>query len=72
MKIKNLKTAVQEAKRFIERSEALEAAHAHHIETYPRAANEGYIATYLPKERGAVTRSSLDLTRALATLRQER
>lgn len=62
MNIHTLDIAITEARRFIERGEALQ-----------KAAVEGDNRIYwgsCPKESGAVKRASMDLTRALADLRK--
>lgn len=58
MRDTQLETAVAEAKRFIERVEALKRAEANESD-YNH-----------PRESGAVRRASMDLTRALADLRR--
>ena len=68
-----LKEAKAECARFLERVNALEEAeHAARL-AYAKLSSEtvaiGYDYSYSPKEQGAVRRSSLDLTRALAKLR---
>lgn len=63
MNIQTLDAAMAEARRFIERGEALVKA------TVPAKSINGF--DYLPpKECGAVKRASMDLTRALADLRR--
>lgn len=56
--------AVSEAKRFIACAEALpgptEHGHAGHT----------WVQYYFPREQGAIRRSSMDLTRALADMRR--
>ena len=61
MEANNLKEAIEEAKRFIERTEQLQLA-ARLNE------NSTYIGGY-PTEQGAVKRASMDLTRSLSKLR---
>lgn len=59
-----IKTAEAEAKRFLSR--VAEWRKAQRTETYP-------LGTYTPgtpRESGALRRSSMDLTRALATMRK--
>lgn len=63
MKKETLKVCIEEAERFLKRAQELEGA-----EDGKDA--EGYY--YNPKEQAAVLRSSMDLTRALADLRQGR
>lgn len=53
-----IKSAVADAKRFIERAEVFDAATKH----------PGGYAT--PKESGALRRASMDLTRSLADMRR--
>jgi hypothetical protein len=53
-----IETAAAEAKRFLERVNALQAV------------NKSNNEWEQPKERGAVRRASMDLTRALAELRK--
>lgn len=58
-----LRIAVEEARRFISRAEALP----------PPTAPEGdyqYLFDSFPKEKAAIKRASMDLTRALADLRK--
>lgn len=59
-----LKIAIAEAERFLERAKTLPP-----IRKYPHGLNE-YDDSYFPKEQGAIRRSSMDLTRALADLRK--
>ena len=65
MKNETLITAIQEAKRFIEKAEQLQKIKQ---EIDP---NSIYYVSF-PKESGSVRRASLDLTRTLADLRQGR
>lgn len=58
-----LQSAMNEARRFLERAEALQKA-----EQSP--ARKGYY--YNPREQGDVKRASMDLTRMLADLRMGR
>lgn len=51
-----LKVAVEEAERFLQRVKALPEPYTD--------------VSYFPKEQGAIKRSSMDLTRALADLRR--
>ena len=61
---KKLEIAVSEAKRFIERASALP-------EPVPYEVNgHTFINNNFPRESGAIRRSSMDLTRALADLRR--
>ena len=62
MKASTLLTVIEEAERFLERAYVLKNAEAEH--TQPEF--------YCRKERGAVKRSSMDLSRALTNLRQGR
>lgn len=64
MNIHTLDTAMAEARRFIERGEALQQAMADGVETRRTYVNDH------PKECGAVKRASMDLTRALADVRR--
>lgn len=64
MNAKTLEAAVYQARRFIERAEALKKAAKDHS----MSADFGFYAH--PKESGAVRRASLDLTRALAEMRK--
>jgi hypothetical protein len=63
MRKAELEIAMTEAKRFLARAEMLLTAAVKHNELGPWFVSE-------PKEQGAVRRSSLDLTRALADLRR--
>ena len=67
MDTKKLDTAVAEARRFIERVEALPAPrkveNSHFEKGY-------YMDDNFPKHTGAIRRASMDLTRALADLRK--
>jgi len=55
-----LQTAIQEAERFLDR--------ARHLPEY--IPDGRYYENNHPKERGAIRRASMDLTRALADLRR--
>ena len=57
-----LDEAIAEARRFLERASAVKQAWRAH----------GDLSTQNPKETGALRRSSMDLTRALADLRRSR
>lgn len=82
MKEASIKRAVEEAKRFIERAEAWEAAAQESVAQYKK--QEGHVihdatdyrykmdCQNLPREQGALKRASMDLTRALAELRKSR
>lgn len=78
MKLKNLTAAIAEAQRFIERAEALrealrEANQRAWAQTKPEwRGNPDSVTGRCPRESGAVQRASMDLTRALSTLRQDR
>lgn len=65
MKISKLKTAVEEAERFLARAKPLLAKHN------KRPSEQAHPSDYLygSKETGAVRRASMDATRALADLR---
>lgn len=65
MEVKTLKTAMQEAERFLKRAEAL----------LENSTENGEFKTYRfhsSKDSASVKRASLDLTRSLADLRQGR
>ena len=62
MKIADLETAIKEAERFLTRARDLRRAAQRTEDTRSLYSN--------PKEQGAVRRSSLDLSRALADLRR--
>lgn len=63
MKLSNLKEAIAEAKRFLERAENLNKK---------TGTDKKFLHLYgLPKESGSVKRSSMDLTRALSKLRND-
>ena len=64
MNRKKLATAVAEARRFIERAEALPTPYPYKVHDLELTHD------YFPKEQGAIKRSSMDLTRALADLRR--
>lgn len=64
MKRDKLAIAVAEARRFIERAEALPE-----LTTY-EANGRIYTHDNHPREQGAIRRASMDLTRALADLRR--
>lgn len=59
MKRPDLEVAIQEAERFLVRAKALRIIDGDDLYVFGR-----------PKEQGAVMRSSMDLTRALANLRR--
>jgi len=63
MNYKKIKTAREEARRFLDRIKAWEVA-------IPEDADMNSIYNYGTKESGAIKRASLDLTRALAELRK--
>ena len=63
MKKETLKVCIEEAERFLKRAKELE-------EVEGNSDVEGYY--HYPKEQAAVIRSSMDLTRSLADLRQGR
>lgn len=63
MNLRNLSKAIEEAKRFLVVATELELAHN---------SPEREHITGLPVEQGAAQRASMDLTRALARLRNER
>ncbi len=59
-----LDIAVAEARRFIERAETLPAP-----QPYTTLGGDTFTHDYFPRESGAIRRASMDLTRALADLR---
>lgn len=59
-----LDIAVAEARRFIERAEALPVPYSYQNGDYPL-----FFCEIFPREKGAIRRASMDLTRALADLR---
>lgn len=63
MKLTNLEFSIEEAKRFLQRATELQAAHNRPDREYL----DGN-----PIEQGAVRRASMDLTRSLSKLRNER
>lgn len=65
MKVETLKTAMQEAERFLKRAEAL-------LENSTENGEFKYFRFHCSKDSASVKRSSLDLTRSLADLRQGR
>ena len=62
MKAPDLETAIKEAERFLARARELSRA-------AKKTEDTGWLCSN-PKEQGAVRRSSLDLSRALADLRR--
>jgi hypothetical protein len=64
---KKLKAAVAEAKRFIARVEALPEPVKYVV---PGSSYNPFTRDNFPREQGAIRRSSMDLTRALADLRK--
>ena len=66
MKRRELDAAVEQARIFIERAEALTAVAV--AAAVP--ATSPYYSTNFPKESGALRRTSMELTRALAELRK--
>lgn len=65
MEIGTLKTAMQEAERFLKRAEVL-------LENSTENGEFNHFRFHCSKDSASVKRSSLDLTRALADLRQGR
>lgn len=63
MKLKNLDAAIAEAERFLERAKRLQGQHVD--DPFPPTNLNDYTQT------AAVRRASMDLTRALATLRND-
>ncbi len=71
MQHQTLSKAVAEAERFLRAARALQRVE----KTDPVATlaqSHGHLSGYHPRESGAVMRASMDLTRALADLRQGR
>lgn len=75
MTLKDVDAAVEEAKRFIHKASVLKAA----VNAYNREYREmnnpvtsSHDIACCPRETGAVKRSSLDLWRSLAAMRQRR
>lgn len=66
MKLSNLQAAIAEAERFLAKAKSLSNSHDPDGEPFPRAHIPG------SKHTAAVRRASMDLTRALATLRNDR
>lgn len=64
MKTENLKEAIEEAKRFLKRAEDLNKKVS--------KKESAYIYGGYPKESGSVKRASMDLTRSLAKLRNDK
>jgi hypothetical protein len=62
-----LTAAVAEARRFIERAEALPAPTTYEV---PGSQYNPFTNYNFPKQQGAIRRASMDLTRALADLRR--
>jgi hypothetical protein len=68
MQHKDLQAAMAEARRFLKRAEAL--IDAHKTDPVVKLAAHDFHFESCPREQGAVRRSSMDLTRALADLRR--
>jgi hypothetical protein len=69
MKIDHITAAITEAERFIERALHLRSTLVAD-EARMAADTSRFVCAYtFPKEKGAVRRASMDLTRALATMR---
>lgn len=68
MTARQLKAAMAEARRFLERGDALMKAQER--EPIRVLAGADFALTDHPREQGAVRRASMDLTRALADLRR--
>ena len=64
MKPENLKTAIQEAKRFLEKANQTNA------KTWEDCFGKKHVEVEQGKEAAAVKRASMDLSRALANLRK--
>jgi hypothetical protein len=69
MKIDNITAAISEAERFIERAIHLRSTLVADEARMDADTSQYVCAHTFPKERGAVRRASMDLTRALATMR---
>lgn len=67
MNRKKIAVAVAEAKRFIERAEALPEPKTYEV---PNSPYNPFTNDNFPREQGAIRRASMDLTRALADLRK--
>lgn len=65
MKLSHLNTAIAEAERFLGRARTALGAHNAIDSKEARS-----LSNYNPRENGALRRSSMDLTRALADLRK--
>lgn len=65
MKVETLKTAMQEAERFLKRAEVL-------LENSTEDGEFNHFPFHCFKDSASVKRASLDLTRSLADLRQGR
>ena len=76
MNLNRLNIAIAEAERFLERARVAKGAHSEAIKPMPGYEREAErypvkeLSTSIAKERGALRRSSMDLTRALADLRK--
>lgn len=66
MKTKNLREAIEEAERFIKRAKALEDA------AYGEGGKVPDVLYSYSTEKAAVKRSSMDLSRALSKLRNDK
>lgn len=64
MRLDNIRSAVAEARRFIQKAEAFEAQYSEYL----RGTRIYHFNA--PKESGAMRRASMDLTRALAQMRK--
>ena len=64
MNRKKLAVAVEEAKRFLARAEALPLPQPYTVH------GQQFVNNHFPKDQGAIKRASMDLTRALADLRR--
>jgi hypothetical protein len=64
-----LKTAIAEAERFLKRAKAIPAP-VKRVRTWDSSGEKFLDESINPKDSGAVRRSSMDLTRALADLRR--
>lgn len=69
MKLSKLNTAIAEAERFLDRARAAQSAHNERTSLEILDLMTHLNASH-PRENGALRRSSMDLTRALADLRR--
>jgi len=69
MDVKKLNTAIEEAKKFLDRVKELQTEQKK-TTTYEILGEQHTYVPSCPKESGAVRRASMDLTRALSDLRK--